>query len=164
MTLVLGVIATSPAGGERTQEREITHDFELVDFQPLDEEAMMEESDDDTSGETSMEDTDEQSDAETDPNFEYENCEAARDAGAAPVLEGQHGFGEHLDADNDGVGCENWSGTAQDSEGQGQAPQDSQYDNCTEARADGATDIPATDDRYAEHLDGDSDGTACESQ
>ena len=36
----------------------------------------------------------------------YENCTAARAAGAAPVYEGQAGYGPHLDRDRDGVGCE----------------------------------------------------------
>lgn len=36
----------------------------------------------------------------------YENCAAARAAGAAPVLVGEPGYGRHLDRDGDGVGCE----------------------------------------------------------
>ncbi|QDB79014.1 hypothetical protein FE251_06240 [Georgenia wutianyii] len=36
----------------------------------------------------------------------YENCAAARAAGAAPVLVGQPGYGRHLDRDGDGIGCE----------------------------------------------------------
>lgn len=34
------------------------------------------------------------------------NCSAARAAGAAPVRDGDPGYGGHLDRDNDGVGCE----------------------------------------------------------
>lgn len=36
----------------------------------------------------------------------YENCTAARAAGAAPVHRGDPGYGRHLDRDGDGVGCE----------------------------------------------------------
>lgn len=36
----------------------------------------------------------------------YENCTAARAAGAAPVYSGDPGYGPHLDRDRDGVGCE----------------------------------------------------------
>jgi hypothetical protein len=36
----------------------------------------------------------------------YENCDAARAAGAAPVYAGDPGYGRHLDRDGDGVGCE----------------------------------------------------------
>ena len=36
----------------------------------------------------------------------YENCSAARAAGAAPVYAGDPGYGDHLDRDGDGVGCE----------------------------------------------------------
>ncbi|HJG81184.1 MAG TPA: excalibur calcium-binding domain-containing protein [Brevibacterium senegalense] len=36
----------------------------------------------------------------------FENCTAARDAGAAPVHVGDPGYASHLDRDGDGVGCE----------------------------------------------------------
>jgi hypothetical protein len=36
----------------------------------------------------------------------YQNCTAARAAGAAPVHAGDPGYGRHLDRDGDGVGCE----------------------------------------------------------
>lgn len=40
----------------------------------------------------------------------YRNCAEARAAGAAPVYRGDPGYGEHLDRDNDGVGCEPYRG------------------------------------------------------
>lgn len=39
-------------------------------------------------------------------NVYYENCDAARAAGAAPVRRGDPGYGSHLDRDGDGSGCE----------------------------------------------------------
>lgn len=36
----------------------------------------------------------------------FENCTAAREAGAAPVHRGDPGYGSHLDRDGDGVACE----------------------------------------------------------
>ena len=36
----------------------------------------------------------------------FENCDAARAAGAAPVRLGDPGYGNHLDRDGDGAGCE----------------------------------------------------------
>ena len=36
----------------------------------------------------------------------FPNCSAARTAGAAPVRRGEPGYGQHLDRDGDGVGCE----------------------------------------------------------
>lgn len=36
----------------------------------------------------------------------YKNCAAARAAGAAPLFEGDPGYGRHLDRDGDGVACE----------------------------------------------------------
>jgi hypothetical protein len=40
------------------------------------------------------------------PNGEYENCDAARAAGPTPLFRTSPGFGQHLDRDNDGLGCE----------------------------------------------------------
>ncbi len=36
----------------------------------------------------------------------YENCDAARAAGAAPLLRGEPGYRSGLDRDDDGVACE----------------------------------------------------------
>jgi hypothetical protein len=36
----------------------------------------------------------------------FENCDAARAAGAAPVRRGDPGYRAGLDRDDDGVGCE----------------------------------------------------------
>ena len=36
----------------------------------------------------------------------FRNCTAARAAGAAPVRQGDPGYGRHLDRDGDGIGCE----------------------------------------------------------
>lgn len=37
------------------------------------------------------------------------------------------------------------------------------YKNCSEARANGDTDIPSSSDKYGAHLDRDGDGIGCES-
>ncbi|OAS85104.1 excalibur calcium-binding domain-containing protein [Metabacillus litoralis] len=39
-------------------------------------------------------------------NVYYKNCDEARSAGAAPVHQGEPGYGKHLDRDGDGVGCD----------------------------------------------------------
>lgn len=44
------------------------------------------------------------------PSRAYSDCDAARAAGAAPVYEGEPGFGPHLDGDGDGIGCEPYRG------------------------------------------------------
>lgn len=36
----------------------------------------------------------------------FANCAEARAAGAAPVRRGDRGYGQYLDRDNDGLGCE----------------------------------------------------------
>ena len=43
---------------------------------------------------------------EQDSSVYYENCDAVRADGAAPVRRGDPGYGSHLDRDGDGVGCE----------------------------------------------------------
>ena len=40
------------------------------------------------------------------PPVSYENCDAARAAGAAPIAQGQPGYRPELDRDSDGVACE----------------------------------------------------------
>lgn len=36
----------------------------------------------------------------------FQNCTAVRAAGAAPILQGEPGYGTHLDRDGDGIGCD----------------------------------------------------------
>lgn len=102
----------------------------------------------------------------------YDNCDEARDAGAAPVREDDPGYGDHLDSDGDGVGCEDsGSGGGSDSGG-GDSGGDSggddddggsvYYENCDAARAAGAAPVYAGDPGYGSHLDRDGDGVACE--
>lgn len=42
----------------------------------------------------------------SDTGVYYQNCTAAKAAGAAPVYRGDPGYGGHLDRDGDGIGCE----------------------------------------------------------
>lgn len=152
MMLILGVIVASPAGG--VQEREVSHvEIDLVDFQPLDStdhEEPIDESDgqNGASVEPPVEGTDETEGTQ----FSYENCDAARDAGAAPVGEDDHGFAPHLDGDNDGVGCESPAPPADEPI----------YENCDAARDAGAAPVHKGEHGYAPHLDRDSDGIGCE--
>lgn len=41
-----------------------------------------------------------------DPGASYKNCDAARAAGVAPILEGEPGYAPRLDRNDDGVACE----------------------------------------------------------
>nr|WP_234712914.1 excalibur calcium-binding domain-containing protein [Mycolicibacterium komanii] len=36
----------------------------------------------------------------------YKNCSAAREAGVAPIMQGEDGYAPHLDRDGDGIACE----------------------------------------------------------
>ena len=40
------------------------------------------------------------------PGVHYDNCDAVRAAGAAPIHVGDPGYSRDLDPDGDGVGCE----------------------------------------------------------
>ncbi|WP_062649403.1 excalibur calcium-binding domain-containing protein [Streptomyces maremycinicus] len=50
--------------------------------------------------------TDDSADSADSAGVYYDNCTAARAAGAAPVRVGDPGYGRHLDRDGDGVACE----------------------------------------------------------
>lgn len=42
----------------------------------------------------------------------FQNCDAARAAGAAPLSRGSPGYAPHLDRDGDGIACEPWAGSS----------------------------------------------------
>ncbi|MFB7477741.1 excalibur calcium-binding domain-containing protein [Streptomyces anulatus] len=96
----------------------------------------------------------------------YENCDAVRAAGAAPVEEGDPGYAPHLDRDGDGVGCEPWGESVSSSGGGGTSGGGGggsvSYANCTAVRNAGAAPIRAGDPGYGRHLDRDGDGVGCE--
>ncbi|WP_234433376.1 excalibur calcium-binding domain-containing protein, partial [Streptomyces sp. NRRL WC-3549] len=107
------------------------------------------------------------------PSVYYENCDAARAAGAAPVYRGDPGYAAHLDRDNDGVGCEPYgrSGSSGGSSGGSSSTGggggtggggSTYYANCSAVRAAGAAPIHRGEPGYASHLDRDGDGVACE--
>jgi hypothetical protein len=100
------------------------------------------------------------------PAFMYDNCDAARAAGADPVHRGEYGYGPHLDRDGDGVGCEPYSGggTSGGSSGgtTGGGSGSTYYANCSAARAAGAAPVRSGDPGYGRHLDRDGDGVGCE--
>ncbi|MBO3734709.1 excalibur calcium-binding domain-containing protein [Glycomyces niveus] len=99
-----------------------------------------------------------------DDDVYYENCDAARADGAAPLYEGDAGYAPHLDADGDGVACEPYAGNDDDDGGNGggNGDSDAYYENCDAARADGAAPLFEGDPGYDDHLDRDGDGVACE--
>ncbi|MEU0369859.1 excalibur calcium-binding domain-containing protein [Streptomyces sp. NPDC006283] len=101
------------------------------------------------------------------PAVSYANCDAVRAAGAAPIHEGEPGYGSHLDRDGDGVGCEpyNGGGTSGGSGSGGTTGGGSgstYYANCSAARAAGAAPVRVGDPGYGRHLDRDGDGVGCE--
>jgi hypothetical protein len=116
----------------------------------------------------------EQEEAETVEEVYYENCDAARDAGAAPLHEGEAGYRGGLDRDGDGEACEDssssgggggsdgGSGGGGDDDGDDDDGGSVYYENCDAARAAGAAPVHRGDAGYGSHLDRDGDGTGCE--
>ena len=102
------------------------------------------------------------------------NCTEASARGLSNIDANSPHYGEHLDRDKDGVGCEtkatgtSGSGTASTTGGKQAAAADTstndELDNCTEARARGLNNIKAGSEHYSGHLDRDKDGVACESR
>ena len=100
------------------------------------------------------------------------NCTEASARGLSNIDANSPHYGEHLDRDKDGVGCETkapgTSGTASTTGGKQAAAADTstndELDNCTEARARGLNNIKAGSEHYSGHLDRDKDGVACESR
>ena len=102
------------------------------------------------------------------------NCTEASARGLSNIDANSPHYGEHLDRDKDGVGCEtkatgtSGSGTASTTGGKQAAAAgtstNDELDNCTEARARGLNNIKAGSEHYSGHLDRDKDGVACESR
>ncbi len=86
----------------------------IAEEDPVTEEETEDPLEEDTSSSTSGSDAgDSSSDDSGDSSSEgdsgsvyYENCAAARAAGAAPVRQGDPGYSSRLDRDGDGVGCD----------------------------------------------------------
>ncbi|WP_309126383.1 excalibur calcium-binding domain-containing protein [Kocuria sp.] len=103
----------------------------------------------------------------------FSSCADAAEAGYGLILKGSPAYSENLDRDRDGRACEaNGSGTGVSVPQPGGvapvAPVVSEptstavFDNCTEARAAGRVNIPASDPAYGLHLDADRDGFGCD--
>lgn len=106
----------------------------------------------------------------------FQNCTEAKNAGYGIILRGTPEYSPDLDSEGDGRACEaNGPGIgflAPSAPNVPVAPAppvaeqpvaDGVFDNCTEARAAGAFNIPASDPRYGLHLDRDRDGFGCDS-
>lgn len=104
--------------------------------------------------------------------FKFQNCGEAEAAGAHDLREGDYGWDEGLDADNDGVGCEQKPDYTVESSSDAAyafgAPATSSsdsgfaYDNCTIAGAAGAQNLTSSDYGWDPSLDRDNDGIGCE--
>ena len=96
---------------ETTEESEQTDQSDQQDAQTQDDQSQSEEqtqqSDQQTSSSASTpEPAQEPTPAQQQQDVYYQNCTAARAAGAAPIYQGQPGYRSQLDRDHDGVACE----------------------------------------------------------
>lgn len=96
---------------ETTEESEQTDQSDQQDAQTQDDQSQSEEqtqqSDQQTSSSASTpEPAQEPTPAPQQQDVYYQNCTAARAAGAAPIYQGQPGYRSQLDRDHDGVACE----------------------------------------------------------
>ena len=96
---------------ETTEESEQTDQSEQQDAQTQDDQSQSEEqtqqSDQQTSSSASTPaPAQEPAPAPQQQDVYYQNCTAARAAGAAPIYQGQPGYRSQLDRDHDGVACE----------------------------------------------------------
>ncbi|GGG58302.1 hypothetical protein GCM10011374_21420 [Kocuria dechangensis] len=96
----------------------------------------------------------------------FANCSEAKAQGVYNIHSSDYRFDPTLDGDGDGYGCDNSDfPLAPVLTAPGSVVTDTtanSFPNCDTAAAYGAYDIPVGDPRYAAHLDGDSDGIACE--
>jgi hypothetical protein len=157
MLLILSVTALSPAvGGESQEQVSGAVEFEPVDFQPLDMGDSEEDATEDSGSEDEMEppkedDNGPKGTVDDSEGVVYENCDAARAAGATNIPKSDPAYAPHLDGDGDGIACEEPASN-----------ESVIYENCDAARAAGAAPINEGEHGYGPHLDRDGDGVACE--
>lgn len=101
----------------------------------------------------------------------YQNCRAVWDALGRPIYANEDGYAADLDANNDGVGCEEEPDCFNDdttsySDASYSTPVYSTdsyaYDNCTIAEANGTQNLTSSDYGWGPSLDRDNDGVGCE--
>ena len=94
---------------------------------------------------------------------QFATCKEANEAGFKDIQRNDAAYADHLDSDHDGVACESKDGNGE----QGSASNGNgahQFATCKEANEAGFKDIQRNDAAYADHLDSDHDGVACESK
>jgi hypothetical protein len=105
---------------------------------------------------------------EREPAPTYENCDAVRAAGKAPLLRGEPGYAEHLDRDDDGVACEASASAPKPAPANSSPPAsspstDPRFGTCKEVQAAGyGPYVRGEDAEYDWYRDGDGDGEVCE--
>ncbi|MFI7583393.1 excalibur calcium-binding domain-containing protein [Kocuria sp. M1N1S27] len=102
----------------------------------------------------------------------FQNCTQANNAGLYNIPATSPAYSPDLDRGGDGIACEgdiDFNPTLVPGYVAPVTPPvvsepvtTAVFDNCTEARAAGAVNIPATDPRYGLHLDRDRDGFGCD--
>lgn len=103
------------------------------------------------------------------PEVYYKNCDAVRDAGAAPLHRGDPGYRTGLDRDLDGEACEPDGGNGDTGGGDsgggdsGGGDNDPRFSTCAEAKSHGYGPYHQGEDpEYYWYIDRDNDGDVCE--
>ena len=99
--------------------------------------------------------------ASASPSYKYPNCAAVWADGKGPIHKGDPDFHDDLDADHDGVGCEQRPDYVNDTTSESSA-ESTRFANCAEVAAAGLAPMPSSHPDFRKKFDADNDGIGCE--
>lgn len=101
--------------------------------------------------------------ASASPSYKYPNCAAVWADRKGPIHKGDPDFHEDLDANHDGVGCEQRPDYVNDTTPATEPSTEStRFANCTEVAAAGLAPIPSSHPDFRKKFDADNNGLGCE--
>ena len=101
--------------------------------------------------------------ASASPSYKYPNCAAVWADRKGPIHKGDPDFHEDLDANHDGVGCEQRPDYVNDTTPATEPSAEStRFANCAEVAAAGLAPIPSSHPDFRKKFDADNDGIGCE--
>lgn len=101
--------------------------------------------------------------ASASPSYKYPNCAAVWADRKGPIHKGDPDFHEDLDANHDGVGCEQRPDYVNDTTPATEPSTEStRFANCSEVAAAGLAPIPSSHPDFRKKFDADNNGLGCE--
>lgn len=101
--------------------------------------------------------------ASASPSYKYPNCAAVWADRKGPIRKGDPDFHEDLDANHDGVGCEQRPDYVNDTTSATEPSAEStRFANCAEVAAAGLAPMPSSHPDFRKKFDADNDGIGCE--